>query len=133
MNSVNTSQELSASLTWNADGLIPAIAQDHRTREVLMMAWMNAEALAETINTKQAVYYSRSRQKLWRKGEESGHTQTVHAVKLDCDGDVILLEVTQVGGTACHTGRCNCFYRTHENGAWKINAPVLIDPKVLYA
>jgi phosphoribosyl-AMP cyclohydrolase len=121
-----------AALRFDADGLIPVIAQDAATREILMVAWMNAEAFAQTLRRGEAVYWSRSRQKLWHKGEDSGHTQQVHAIKLDCDGDVLLLEVTQTGDTACHTGRRSCFYRTLEQGQWQDNAPVLIDPKTLY-
>ena len=125
-------------LAFDQDGLIPAIAQDARTGTVLMMAWMNAEAVAETVRTGQAVYYSRSRKRLWRKGEESGHTQEIHDIRLDCDGDVLLLSVTQHGGIACHTGRERCFYRrldaTPDGGRnWHIVDPVLKDPADIYA
>ena len=97
-------------IAWNADGLIPAIAQDYKTGRILMMAWMNAEVLTLTINENRAVYWSRSRQKLWRKGEESGHVQNLKEIQLDCDNDVILLQVEQLGGIACHTGRQSCFF-----------------------
>lgn len=120
-------------VAWNADGLVPAIAQDHKTGRILMMAWMNAEALTLTINENRAVYWSRSRQKLWRKGEESGHVQNLKEVRLDCDNDVILLQVEQLGGIACHTGRQSCFFRTFENGEWKTTDPVLKDEKEIYS
>ena len=119
-------------IAWNADGLIPAIAQDYKTGRILMMAWMNAEALTLTINENRAVYWSRSRQKLWRKGEESGHVQNLKKIQLDCDNDVILLQVEQLGGIACHTGRQSCFFRTFENGEWKTTEPVLKDNKDIY-
>ncbi len=119
-------------ITWNADGLVPAIAQDYKTGRILMMAWMNAKALTLTINENRAVYWSRSRQKLWRKGEESGHVQNLKEVRLDCDNDVILLQVEQLGGIACHTGRQSCFFRTFENGEWKTTDPVLKDQKEIY-
>lgn len=121
-----------ATVQFNEAGLIPAIAQDWQTNQVLMMAWMNAQALATTVQTGQAVYYSRSRQKLWHKGEESGHIQKVHAIKLDCDADVILLKVEQIGGIACHTGRASCFYRSLGVHGWQIDAPVLKDPSKIY-
>ncbi len=120
-------------IAWNADGLIPAIAQDYKTGRILMMAWMNAEALTLTINENRAVYWSRSRQKLWRKGEESGHVQNLKEIQLDCDNDVILLQVEQLGGIACHTGRQSCFFRTYENGEWKTTEPVLKDNKDIYS
>ena len=120
-------------IAWNADGLIPAIAQDYKTGRILMMAWMNAEALTHTINENRAVYWSRSRQKLWRKGEESGHVQNLKEIQLDCDNDVILLQVEQLGGIACHTGRQSCFFRTYENGEWKTTEPVLKDNKDIYS
>ena len=96
---------------WDDSGLVPAIAQDYQTGRILMMAWMNREALALTVEENRAIYYSRSRQKLWRKGEESGHVQQLHEVRLDCDADVIVLQVKQIGGIACHTGRESCFYQ----------------------
>ena len=119
-------------IKWDADGLVPAIAQDYKTGTVLMFAWMNREALQLTNDTKQAVYWSRSRNKLWRKGEESGHTQKVHEIRLDCDEDVILLKVEQMGGIACHTGRQSCFFKKLENNQWLIDKPLLKDPKEIY-
>jgi phosphoribosyl-AMP cyclohydrolase len=117
-------------------GLIPAIAQDEQTGRVLMVAWMNREALLETVKVGCAVYFSRSRQRLWRKGESSGHTQVVKHIRLDCDGDVILLTVNQVGDIACHTGRESCFYRelTQTDGKmqWQSVDPVIKDPKDIY-
>ena len=122
---------------FNADGLIPAIAQDAQSGRVLMMAWMNAEALALTAERKEAIYFSRSRARLWHKGETSGHTQTVHDIYLDCDADVIILKVTQIGGIACHTGRESCFYRRldtdSDNPTWESVDPVLKDPSDIYS
>ena len=120
-------------INWNEDGLLPAIAQDHQTGRILMMAWMNREALALSAAEKRAIYWSRSRDKLWRKGEESGHVQKLHELRLDCDADVIVLLVEQVGGIACHTGRQSCFYRVLENDQWKTVEPVLKDPQAIYA
>ena len=122
-------------LKWDAQGLIPAIAQEQGTNDVLMMAWMNRDALQKTAELGRAVYFSRSRNKLWFKGEESGHVQTVHEIRIDCDQDVILLKVTQTGhtpGLACHTGRHSCFYSVYDNGAWKVVDPVLKDPQTIY-
>ncbi|MGN7610951.1 phosphoribosyl-AMP cyclohydrolase [Magnetococcales bacterium HHB-1] len=119
-------------LKYNADGLIPAIAQQHDTGEVLMMAWMNADSLAETLTTGVACYWSRSRQTYWRKGESSGQVQNVKAVRTDCDQDTLLLLVDQIG-VACHTGRRNCFYLEADAGKWKEIAQPKIDPKELYA
>lgn len=119
-------------IRWNADGLVPAIAQDAATGDILMMAWMNAESLRLTAEEGQAVYWSRSRGKLWRKGETSGHQQVIAEIRLDCDDDVILLKVEQKGGIACHTGRRSCFYRTLENGKWTSVEPVLRDPEAIY-
>jgi phosphoribosyl-AMP cyclohydrolase len=119
-------------VNWNSEGLVPAIAQDVGTGKVLTLAWMNREALALTYTEQRAVYWSRSRQKLWRKGEESGHVQQLQQIRLDCDGDSVLLLVRQVGGIACHTGRERCFYRTLDNGAWKIDEAVLKDPATIY-
>ncbi len=119
-------------VNFDADGLIPAIAQDYKTGKVLMFAWMNRDALQLTNDTKQAVYWSRSRNKLWRKGEESGHTQIVHSIRVDCDEDVILLSVEQLGGIACHTGRHSCFFKKLENGVWKIDQPVIKNPEDIY-
>lgn len=121
---------------FNADGLVAAIAQDAGTGKVLMLAWMNDQALRETANTGCAVYWSRSRQQLWRKGETSGHTQSVHEIRLDCDGDAVLLLVTQQGGIACHTGRQSCFYQRLEGpgdaAQWVSTDPVLKDPTQIY-
>lgn len=122
-------------IKWDAQGLVPAIAQEDATGDVLMMAWMNREALQKTVELGQAVYFSRSRNKLWFKGEESGHVQTVHEIRTDCDQDVILLRVTQTGhtpGLACHTGRHSCFYRVYDQGDWKVTDPVLKDPQTIY-
>jgi phosphoribosyl-AMP cyclohydrolase len=119
-------------VNWDASGLVPVIAQDFKTGKVLMFAWMNREALQLTNDTKQAVYWSRSRNKLWRKGEESGHTQKVHEIRVDCDEDVILLNVEQVGGIACHTGRHNCFFKKLENGSWKTVEPIIKNPEDIY-
>ena len=122
-------------LKWDADGLIPAIAQEASSGDVLMLAFMNREALAQTLSSGQAVYWSRSRQRLWHKGEESGHFQQVHEVRIDCDADVVLLKVTQLGhepGIACHTGRHSCFYRRFEGGQWQTVDPVLQDPESIY-
>lgn len=120
-------------IKWNADGLVPAIAQDHASGRVLMVAWMNRTALQQTADKREAVYWSRSRQKLWHKGEESGHVQRVHEIRLDCDADVIMLQVEQQGGIACHTGRESCFYRVLDaDGQWQTVDPVLKDPKAIY-
>ena len=117
---------------WNGDGLIAAVAQDSKSNRVLTVAWMNRDALKETVETQQAVYWSRSRKKLWRKGEESGHVQKVRELRIDCDADAILLKVEQVGGIACHTGRESCFFRKLENGRWVTIDPVLKDPSLIY-
>jgi len=119
-------------IAWNSDGLIPAIAQDYRTGQVLMVAWMNTEALRLTVEENRAVYWSRSRQKLWRKGEESGHVQHLKELRLDCDSDVIMLQVDQIGGIACHTGRGSCFYRVLEDGEWRTLDPVLKNQRDIY-
>ena len=116
----------------DSNGLVPAIAQEVGSGRLLMMAWMNREALAETVRTGRAVYWSRARKRLWRKGEESGHVQLVRQVRLDCDGDVIMLEVEQVGEVACHTGHGRCFFRKLENGMWVEAEPVLKDPREIY-
>jgi phosphoribosyl-AMP cyclohydrolase len=113
-------------------GLVAAIAQDAASGRVLTLAWMNREALSRTVETGEAVYWSRSRNKLWRKGEQSGHVQKVLEVRLDCDADAVLLKVAQQSGIACHTGRESCFYRKLENGRWVTVDPVLKDPKVIY-
>ena len=122
-------------VAWDAQGLVPVIAQEVGSNDVLMFAWMNREALAETARTGRAVYYSRSRGKLWFKGEESGHVQTVHELRLDCDNDVVLLKVTQAGhdpSIACHTGRHSCFFQLYRDGAWQTVESVLKDPKSIY-
>ena len=120
-------------IAWNGDGLVPAIAQDHLSGEILMMAWMNPEALQLTVAEKRAIYWSRSRQKLWRKGEESGHVQTLKDIRLDCDNDVILLKVEQLGGIACHTGRRNCFYKQLKDGQWQSVEAVVKNPEDIYS
>lgn len=117
---------------WSPEGLIPAVAQDAASGKLLMVAWMNREALRETARTGEAHYWSRSRAKLWHKGEESGHVQRVREIRLDCDSDVIMLAVEQGGGIACHTGRQSCFYRRLEEGEWAAVDPVLKDPKDIY-
>jgi phosphoribosyl-AMP cyclohydrolase len=120
---------------WDEQGLLPVIAQEVGSNDVLMFAFMNREALARTAATGQAVYWSRSRRRLWHKGEESGHFQQVHEMRLDCDNDVLLLKVTQLGhapGIACHTGRHSCFFRRFEHGAWRSVEPVLLDPERIY-
>jgi phosphoribosyl-AMP cyclohydrolase len=117
---------------WNNDGLIAAVAQDAKSGRVLTVAWMNRDALRQTVEKQEAVYWSRSRKKLWRKGEESGHVQKVRELRLDCDADAILLRVEQVGGIACHTGRESCFFRILENGRWVTIDPVLKDPSLIY-
>jgi phosphoribosyl-AMP cyclohydrolase len=122
-------------IKWDDKGLVPVIAQEKDTGDVLMFAWMNREALQKTAELKRAVYFSRSRNKLWFKGEESGHVQTVHDIRMDCDNDVVLLTVTQLGnepGIACHTGRHSCFYQRFEDGKWQVAAPVLKDPETIY-
>jgi phosphoribosyl-AMP cyclohydrolase len=122
-------------IKWDRDGLVPAIAQERASKDVLMMAWMNREALAATLARGQAVYWSRSRRRLWHKGEESGHFQQVHEIRLDCDNDVVLLEVTQLGhtpGIACHTGRHSCFYQRLDGTHWVAADPVLVDPGRIY-
>ncbi len=119
-------------IAFDERGLVPVIAQDASTRRVLMVAWADREALAETAASGQAVYFSRSRGKLWRKGEESGHRQSVGELRLDCDGDVVLYLVEQAGGIACHTGRESCFFRRLDGGAWHTVDPVLKDPELIY-
>jgi len=120
-------------IAWNSDDLVPAIAQDAVSGRVLMVAWMNAEALQLTVAENRAVYWSRSRNKLWRKGEESGHTQQLEELRLDCDNDVIIMQIEQLGGIACHTGRESCFYRVLEDGQWKTVDKVLKNPKEIYS
>lgn len=118
---------------WNDDGLVCAIAQEAGSGKVLMQAWMNREALERSVALGEAVYWSRSRNRLWHKGEQSGHTQRIRAMRLDCDGDSVLLEVEQIGGIACHTGRHDCFFRRLEDGTWMVEQPVLKDPDRIYA
>ena len=120
-------------INWDNDGLVPAIAQDKTSGQILMVAWMNREALELTVNENRAIYWSRSRQKLWRKGEESGHIQQLIELRLDCDSDVIMMKVNQIGNIACHTGRTSCFYRVLENGQWKTVDKVVQDPKEIYS
>ena len=117
---------------WNEDGLIAAVAQDATTGRVLTVAWMNREALEQTAENGEAVYWSRSRARLWRKGEQSGHVQKVRELRLDCDADAVLVVVEQAGGIACHTGRESCFYRKLEDGRWVQTDPVLKDPSLIY-
>ena len=119
-------------LNWSEDRLLPAIAQDAESGKVLMVAWMSPESLRLTVSEGKAIYWSRSRKKLWRKGEESGHEQTIKEIRVDCDSDVILLKVQQKGGIACHTGRERCFYLKLEDGRWTATDPVLKDPKEIY-
>ena len=122
-------------VTWDAQGLVPVIAQESGSNDVLMFAWMNREALRKTVELGRAVYFSRSRGRLWFKGEESGHVQTVNEVRLDCDNDVVLLKVTQQGhepSIACHTGRHSCFFQIYRDGAWQAVEPVLKDPRSIY-
>ena len=119
-------------ILWNSDGLAPAIAQDAKTGKILMVAWMNREALQLTVTENRAIYWSRSRRKLWRKGEESGNVQQLKELRIDCDKDVIMMQVEQVGGIACHTGRVSCFYRVLKDGQWTTVDPVIKNPKELY-
>ncbi|MFA4913925.1 MAG: phosphoribosyl-AMP cyclohydrolase [Burkholderiaceae bacterium] len=136
MNTPDTLPAWLAEVVFDDNGLIPAIAQDAQTGDILMVAWMNRDALHETASTSRAVYWSRSRKRLWRKGEESGHQQIVHELRLDCDGDVILIKVEQKGGIACHTGRASCFYRKldgqDDQAQWRVTDPVLKDPELIY-
>ena len=117
---------------WDQDGLVPAIAQDSGNGEVLMLAWMNREALDCTLAEGRAIYWSRSRQRLWRKGEESGNVQELEDIRLDCDGDTVLLKVRQLGGIACHTGRRHCFYRRLDQGVWQVTDAVIKEPSDMY-
>ena len=125
-------QEWLEQVNWNADGLVPAIAQDHTTGRVLMLAWMNREALRLTRAEGRAVYWSRSRNRLWRKGEQSGHEQRVREIRLDCDQDTLLLKVDQQGGIACHTGRESCLFLRKTEAGWEEADPVIKDPKTIY-
>ena len=119
-------------IRWDANGLVPVIAQDYTTGNILMFAWMNREALLLTENTQYAVYWSRSRNKLWHKGEESGHVQKVHEIRIDCDEDVILLKIEQVGGIACHTGRQSCFFKKLEHTNWVVDQAIIKNPDEIY-
>jgi len=129
---MDADDKLITEVKWNRDGLVPAIAQDSASGDVLMLAWMNAESLACTIAEGRAVYWSRSRQSLWRKGEESGNVQQLRELRLDCDGDTVLLKVEQIGGIACHTGRRHCFYRKPGADGWTTDMPVVKDPTEIY-
>ena len=131
-NSQSSSQWLDE-ISWTDDGLVPVIAQDAASGKVLMFAWMNRESLQLSIKEGRAIYWSRSRKKLWRKGEESGHVQKISEIRLDCDSDAIELVVEQIGGIACHTGRAHCFYKKLENKQWVVVEGVLKDPKDIYA
>ena len=133
MSDLDTGRDWLDALAWDENGLIPAIAQDATSGRVVMFAWMNRESLQETVRCGNAVYWSRSRQRLWRKGEESGHFQKIRAIRTDCDGDVLLLTVEQVGGIACHTGRASCFFNELNGERWVPVDPVLKDPKEIYA
>jgi phosphoribosyl-AMP cyclohydrolase len=131
----NTPMNWLDEVKWDAQGLVPVIAQEASSKDVLMFAWMNREALQKTAELGRAVYFSRSRGKLWFKGEESGHVQSVHEIRMDCDNDVLLLQVTQLGhepAIACHTGRHSCFFSLYKNGAWVVTEPVLKDPASIY-
>lgn len=128
----NSSNSFLDEVRFDSQGLIPAIAQDHQSNEILMVAWMNRESLALTASENRAVYWSRSRQKLWRKGEESGHVQQIKEIRLDCDQDVIILKVEQLGGIACHTGRRSCFYRQFIDGQWQTVEAVIKNPNDIY-
>jgi len=119
-------------LKWDSDGLVPAIAQDHQSGAVLMLAWMNRQALELTLEQQRAVYWSRSRQKLWFKGEESGHAQLLQEIRIDCDADVVLLQIEQLGGIACHTGRRRCFFRVLKNGEWQLDEEIIKNPSEIY-
>jgi len=130
---MNDDQNWLDAVKWTADGLVPAIAQEEGTGRVLMVAWMNRDALRETALTHRGVYWSRSRSKLWRKGEESGNVQAIREIRLDCDNDVILLQIEQIGGIACHTGRASCFYQRLDADGWHSIDPVLKDPGEMYA
>ena len=131
-NQTRENQEWLDAVKWNVDGLVPVIAQDFETGNVLTKAWMNREALSLTQKEARAVYWSRSRHKLWRKGEESGYQQVIKEILLDCDNDALLIRVEQLGGIACHTGRARCFHQRLENNKWVITDPVIKDPEEIY-
>ena len=132
MSDLNNALPFLDALKWDSDGMIPAIVQDATTGRVVMFAYMNRESLQKTLACGQAVYWSRSRKRLWHKGEESGHFQNVQSIRTDCDGDVLLLSIEQVGGMACHTGRESCFFNALEDGHWVAADPVLKDPNAIY-
>ena len=125
-------RSLSRDIKWNDQGLVPAIAQDWQTGEVLMLAWMNQQALELSISEGRAIYWSRSRRALWRKGEESGHVQILKELRVDCDGDTVLMKVEQIGGIACHTGRRNCFYRKWQHDGLTVTDDVVLSPEAIY-
>lgn len=129
---MNDTTAFSARLKWNEQGLVPAIAQDWQTGEVLMLAWMNREALELTAREGRAIYWSRTRRTLWRKGEESGHVQQLKELRIDCDADTVLMRVEQVGGIACHTGRRSCFFQKLEGTKWRITDSVIKQPQDIY-
>ena len=129
---MTTTEQLTQQLNWNDQGLVPAVAQDWESGEVLMLAWMNAESLACTLEEGRAVYWSRSRERLWRKGEESGNVQKLRELRIDCDADTVLIKVEQVGGIACHTGRRHCFFTRYTETGWEVTEPPVRDPKVIY-
>lgn len=130
--SAKIDQAMLAAINWNSDGLVPAIAQQYDSGKVLMLAWMNRQALSLTITEQRAVYFSRSRQKLWRKGEQSGHVQQLKEIRIDCDNDVVLMQVAQIGGIACHTGRYHCFYKKLIDNRWVEVELVIKDPGAIY-
>lgn len=132
MPNTNLNQPWLDDIKWTDEGLVPAIAQEASSGKILMQAWMNREALALTVQEGRAIYWSRSRNKLWRKGEDSGHVQILKDIRLDCDNDVVLLQVEQRGGIACHTGRHNCFFKQLQDGQWVEVEPVIKDPKDIY-
>jgi len=132
MSDLDTSLDWLDALKWDENGMIPAIAQDATSGRVLMFAWMNRDSLQETLTAGKAVYWSRSRRRLWKKGEESGHYQKIRSIRADCDGDVVLLSIEQVGGIACHTGRASCFFLELRDGRWQACDPVLKDPEEIY-
>lgn len=132
LSEANASSGFLDAIAWNTEGLVPVITQDADSGQVLMLAWMNRDALARTVERGEAVYWSRSRKRLWHKGETSGHVQIVEDIRLDCDGDALLMSVRQKGGIACHTGRHRCFYRRLENSLWQSVEPVLKPPEAIY-
>ncbi len=132
MSTILSSEAWLNKVNWSEDGLVPAIAQDAASGDILMVAWMNRDALKQTVELGEAIYWSRSRKKLWHKGEESGHTQKVKEIRLDCDEDVVLLKIDQVGGIACHTGRRSCFFQRLDKDKWVTVEPVLKDPHEIY-